>query len=60
MIVADQSEAIAFLSRPETHGGASVTRIDTHASIVFLAGAKAYKLKRAVVFPYLDFGLRKL
>ena len=32
-----------------------VERIDTHASIVFLAGARAYKLKRAVRFDYLDF-----
>ena len=30
-------------------------RIDTHASIVFLAGERAYKLKRAVLFDYLDF-----
>jgi aminoglycoside phosphotransferase family enzyme/predicted kinase len=56
MIVADQSEVIAFLSRPETYGAEDVRRIDTHISAVFLAGPKAYKLKRAVVFPYLDFG----
>jgi aminoglycoside phosphotransferase family enzyme/predicted kinase len=56
VIVADQSEAIAFLSRPETYGGENPRRIDTHASVVFLAGTAAYKLKRAVVFPYLDFG----
>ena len=55
MIVADQSETIAFLSRPETFGVGEVRRIDTHASCVFLAGPKAYKLKRAVLFPYLDF-----
>jgi aminoglycoside phosphotransferase family enzyme/predicted kinase len=30
-------------------------RIETHASIVFLAGTRAYKLKRAVRFDYLDF-----
>jgi aminoglycoside phosphotransferase family enzyme/predicted kinase len=51
----DQTRVIDFLSRPATHGGAAVERIDTHASIVFLAGALAYKLKRAVVFDYLDF-----
>ena len=56
MIVADQSETIAFLSRPETFGVEEVRRIDTHISCIFLAGPKAYKLKRAVVFPYLDFG----
>jgi uncharacterized protein len=32
-----------------------VERIDTHASVVFLAGEHAYKLKRAVRFDYLDF-----
>ncbi len=30
-------------------------RRETHASIIFLAGERAYKLKRAVRFPYLDY-----
>ena len=30
-------------------------RIDTHAGIVFLAGERALKVKRAVRFPFLDF-----
>ncbi len=51
----DQSETIAFLASPSTHGGADVRRIDTHASVVFLAGARAWKLKRAVRYDYLDF-----
>jgi len=51
----DQSAVIAFLSNPVTHRGAAVERIETHASIVFLAGPRAYKLKRAVRFDYLDF-----
>jgi aminoglycoside phosphotransferase family enzyme/predicted kinase len=51
----DQTGVIDFLGAPSTHGGAAVERIDTHASIVFLAGARAYKLKRAVRFDYLDF-----
>jgi uncharacterized protein len=51
----DQSGVISFLADPSTHGGAAVDRIDTHASIVFLAGTRAYKLKRAVRFDYLDF-----
>jgi aminoglycoside phosphotransferase family enzyme/predicted kinase len=55
MIVEDQTAVIDFLAAPSTHGGASVERIDTHASIVFLAGARAYKLKRGVLFDYLDF-----
>jgi len=52
----NQDEVIAFLERPDSYGGrAPVKRIDTHAAIVFLAGDYAYKLKRAVQFPYLDF-----
>jgi len=51
----DQRAVIDFLAAPSTHGGTAVSRIDTHASIVFLAGARAYKLKRAVRFDYLDF-----
>ena len=30
-------------------------RIDTHAASVFLAGARAFKVKRAVRFPFLDY-----
>jgi aminoglycoside phosphotransferase family enzyme/predicted kinase len=55
MIIQDQTAVIDFLSGPSTHGGAAVQRIDTHASVVFLTGARAYKLKRAVRFDYLDF-----
>ena len=55
MATEDQSGVISFLADPSTHGGAAVECIDTHASIVFLAGARAYKLKRAVRFDYLDF-----
>src|SRR6266700_7092322 len=53
----DQQDAIAFLSDPVTYGlGVDrVEIIETHISLVFLAGDRAYKLKRAVEFPYLDF-----
>lgn len=54
----DQSEVIAFLSDPKTHGGAPVTRIDTHGAIVFLAADRAYKLKRAVRYIYMDYATR--
>lgn len=54
-IVADQSEIAAFLGDPATHGGAAVERIDTHISMVFLAGDTVWKVKRAVRFAYLDF-----
>src|SRR5271169_4362269 len=50
-----QDEVFAFLGRPSTYGGADVRRIDTHAAVVFLAGERAYKVKRAVRFPFLDF-----
>ena len=51
----DQREIIEFLSSPRAHGGRAVERVDTHASVVFVAGAAAYKLKRAVRYDYLDF-----
>ena len=52
-----QAAVIEFLSRPEAYpdSAGSVSRIGTHAAIVFLAGERAYKLKRAVKLPYLDF-----
>jgi aminoglycoside phosphotransferase family enzyme/predicted kinase len=53
--VADQSEVAAFLQDPATHGGQPVERFDTHGAMVFLAGSRAYKVKRAVKFPYMDF-----
>lgn len=51
----DQSEIIAFLSDPSTHGG-PVDVIETHASMIFLAGDLAWKMKKAVTYPYLDYG----
>jgi aminoglycoside phosphotransferase family enzyme/predicted kinase len=44
----EQDEVCAFLGR-------GAERIETHISVVFLAGALAYKLKRAVRFSYLDY-----
>jgi aminoglycoside phosphotransferase family enzyme/predicted kinase len=55
MFTEDQTEVIEFLAAPSAHGMAHVERIDTHSAIVFLAGERAYKLKRAVRFDYLDF-----
>jgi aminoglycoside phosphotransferase family enzyme/predicted kinase len=55
MLTEDQSEVVEFLAAPATHGGLPVERIETHASVVFLAGARALKLKRAVRYDYLDF-----
>src|ERR1700689_3510182 len=50
-----QDEVFAFLADPATHGGAPVRRIDTHSAAVFLAGDRAFKVKRAVRYPFLDF-----
>src|SRR6202045_5539279 len=54
--VADTQEPVlALLGDPATHGGHTVKRIDTHAASLFLAGERAFKVKRAVRFPFLDF-----
>ena len=56
-MVDDQRDVIEFLSKPSSYT-AAVERVDiiqTHVSLVFLAGERAYKLKRAIKFPYLDF-----
>jgi aminoglycoside phosphotransferase family enzyme/predicted kinase len=47
-----QSEVVSFLSGL---GGKATRRIDTHAASVFLTTDRAWKLKRAVRFGYLDF-----
>src|SRR6185436_5835906 len=53
-----QQKVIAFLSTPRAYGlpdGTPIERIDTHISVVWLAAQRAYKLKRAVTFDYVDF-----
>jgi aminoglycoside phosphotransferase family enzyme/predicted kinase len=52
-----QRAVVAFLSDPAAYGiGVErVEIVETHVSLVFLAGERAYKLKRAVKLPYLDF-----
>ena len=58
----DQQDVIAFLSDGASYGkpGIAVDRIDTHISIVFLIADRAYKLKRAVSFSYLDYSTAAL
>jgi uncharacterized protein len=52
----EQAQTIAWLSRPSAYGEQGpVERIDTHISLVFLTGERAYKLKRAVKYDYVDF-----
>ncbi|HUU33458.1 MAG TPA: AAA family ATPase [Vicinamibacterales bacterium] len=57
MVTEDQRDVVALLLRPGTHGPAchAVEQIETHSAMVFLAGDRALKLKRAVRYDYLDF-----
>lgn len=54
----DAVDVEKFLEKSEAYGlpeGTPVGRIDTHISVVFLAGRHAYKLKKRVDLVYLDF-----
>ena len=56
VVMTSQKAVAAFLSRPEAYGESEpVERIDTHISIIFLAGDRVYKMKRAVRFDYVDY-----
>lgn len=51
-----QEEVLNYLGKAATHGlAADPRRIDTHCSVMFLAGEDAYKVKRAVKLPFLDY-----
>ena len=53
-----QDEVFGFLADPRTHGlSEPVARIDTANAVVFLAGADAYKVKRAVKYPFMDLSM---
>jgi uncharacterized protein len=55
----NQTEAIAAaMSRTDfyAHAPDDVQRHETHISWVFLAGDRAFKLRKPVVFPFLDYG----
>lgn len=58
----DQRDVIAFLKDPSSYGPGvdRVEVIETHASLVFIAGERVFKLKRAVAYPYLDFSTADL
>lgn len=53
-------QKVGFLSQPGAYpdGGRDVVCIETHMSVVFLVGDRAYKLKKPVRFPYLDFSTK--
>ena len=52
-----QTNVLDFLALPEAYAEhpTTIERIETHVSIVFLAGSFAYKVKRAVRYNFLDF-----
>jgi len=52
-----QEPVFRFLTELSQPAGpkARFERIDTHANAVFLVGDKAFKIKRAVKFPFLDY-----
>ena len=58
----DQRDVISFLKDPSSYGPGvdRVEVIETHASLVFIAGDRVFKLKRAVAYPYLDFSTADL
>ncbi len=51
-----EQRIVQFLSRPANypHPVGRIVRRETHVSHVFLAGAFAYKMKKPVLFPFLD------
>lgn len=55
-----EEDIVDFLSDPASYGTptASVDVIETHAARVFLTGTKAYKIKKPVTLPFLDFSTR--
>lgn len=60
VVTEDQAAVVALLTDPATHGAGSAAalrleRFDTHGAVVVLAGERAYKLKRAVRYPFLDY-----
>jgi aminoglycoside phosphotransferase family enzyme len=52
-----QADLVAFLSDGASYDlpEVEVERITTHAALVFLVGERAYKMKRAVRYSFLDF-----
>ena len=61
MTVRSQVESIAQLIDSASHGsGEPVEQIETHISRIFLSGDRAYKMKRSVLFPYVDFSTPEL
>ena len=52
---AAQAPVLAWLTATLDACGAPVRRIDTQGAVVLLAGAEAYKIRRAIRLPFLDY-----
>jgi hypothetical protein len=54
---AEQARLVEALREPSLHGPgcARVDLVETHISYVLLTGARAYKVKKAIALPFLDF-----
>lgn len=50
-----QAAVVEALLDPEFHGGGHVRVAETLISQVFIAGGRAFKLKRAIRLPYVDY-----
>ncbi|OYQ32937.1 hypothetical protein CHU95_17850 [Niveispirillum lacus] len=51
------------MSAAATHGlpaGVTIDRIDTHAARIFMSGDRAWKMKRAVTYPFFDYATLSL
>lgn len=60
MVADHQKPVVDFLAAPKNHKGSAVQQIDTHLSHIFLTGDRAYKLKRAVRYDFVDFSIPDL
>jgi len=59
-LVEDQGEVLRAMAGHAIYGGRlgendAIEQIHTHGAVVFLAGDDAYKIKRAVKYPFMDF-----
>ncbi|HEX6143075.1 MAG TPA: phosphotransferase, partial [Geminicoccaceae bacterium] len=50
-----QAALVTFLGDRRSWGAPAVEQVQTHAARIFLVGDRAYKLKRAVRYSFLDF-----
>ncbi|MBX4952153.1 AAA family ATPase [Rhizobium binae] len=55
MLAQDQSKVCSYLEKALRRDEHPVEIINTHISTIFLSGDRAYKMKRAVRLPYVDF-----